>query len=93
MEEVSRSEQVKNVSDVEAALTKWISTVKMFESQFGETVGDKMKIVIMTSMPPPVILDFVYQNVTRDMLFEVGNRVSVNKESTIMDIGEIGWND
>ena len=27
------------------------------------------------------------------MLFEVGNRVSMNEESTIMDIGEVGWND
>ena len=60
----------------------------MLESQFGEKVGDKMKIAIMTSMLPPVIQDFAYQNVTRDMLFEnllekigvrVGNRVAMNE--------------
>ena len=42
----------------------------MLESQFGEKVGDKMKIAIMTSMLPPVIQDFACQNVTRDVLFE-----------------------
>ena len=65
MEQVSSPGQVKNVSRVEAALTKWISKVKMLESQFGENVGGKMKIAIMTSMLPLVIQDFVYQNVRR----------------------------
>ena len=67
----------------------------MLESQLGEKVSDKMKIAIMTSMLPPVIQDFVYQNVTRDMLFEnllekigvwVGNRVAMNEGVTPMDI-------
>ena len=102
MGKVSSPGQVKNVSEVEPALTKWISKVKMLESQFGEKVGDEMKISIMTSMLPLVIQDFVYQNVTRDMLFEnlleklgawVGHRVAMNEGVTPMDIGEVGWND
>ena len=88
MGEVSSPGQVKNVSEVEEKLTKWISKVKMLESQFGEKVGDKMKIAMMSSMLPPVIQDFVCQNVTRDMLFEnllekiglwVGNRVAMKR--------------
>ena len=102
MGEVSSPGQVKNVSEVEGALTKWISKVKMLEKQFGETVGDKMKIAIMTSMLPSVIQDFVYQNVNRDTLFEgllekigvwVNNRVAMNEGGTPMDVGEVDWND
>ena len=53
MGEVSSPGQVKNVSEVGAALTKWISKVKMLESPFGEKAGDEMKIAMMTSMPRP----------------------------------------
>ena len=99
MGEVSSPGQVQNVSEVEAALTRWISKVKMLESQFGEKVGDKMKIAIMTSMLPPVIQDFVYQNVTRDMLFDnllekigvwVRNRVAMNEGSRPWTSGRLG---
>ena len=74
----------------------------MLESQFGEKVGDKMKIAIMTSMLPLVLQDFVYQNVTRDLLLEnllekigvwVGDGVAMNEEVTPMDVGEVGWSD
>ena len=90
------------MSEVEAALTKWISEVKMLERQFGEKVCDKMKIAIMTSMLPPIIQDFVYQNVTRDMLFEnllekigvwVGKSCRHERRVTPMDAGEVGWSD
>ena len=102
MGEVSSPGQVENVSEVEAALTKWISKIQMLESQFGEMVGDKIKIATMTSMLPPVIQDFVCHNVTRDMLFEtllekigvwVGYRVAMNEVVTHMDVGEVGWSD
>ena len=64
MEEVSSPGQVKNVSEVETWLTKWISKIKILESQFGEKFGDKMKTAIMPSMLRLAIQDFVYQNVT-----------------------------
>ena len=83
MGEVSSPGQVKNVSEVEAALTKWISKIKMLESQFGEKVDDKMKIAIMTLMLPFVIQDFVYQNVTRDMLFENYSRRSACRSEIV----------
>ena len=80
------------MSEVEAALTKWISKVKMLESQFGEKVGDKMKIAIMTSMLPLVIQDFVYQNVTREDR-RVGRKSCRHEReghATPMDIGRLG---
>ena len=73
----------------------------MLEKQFGETIGNNMKIAIMASMLPPVIQDFVYQTVTSDMLFDtlldkvrawVSNRVAMDGGSTPMDIGEVEWN-
>ena len=70
MGEVSSPGQVNTVGEVEGALQKWVAKCKLLEKHFGETVGNNMKIAIMTSIVPPVIQDFVYQNVAGDTLFD-----------------------
>ena len=98
MGEVANPQHVKDVKDVEMALNRWEGKVKTLHKEFGEEVGETMRIAIMTSMLPTVIQDYIYTNITEKTAFAdilekvrswVSNRVAMTGGPTPMDIGEV----
>jgi hypothetical protein len=95
--EVCSPGQVKGAYEVEAAIAKWKTKVKTLEKEFGETIGENMKIAIITAMLPTNVQDYVFQTVSADTDFDsimakilvwVSNRVAM--EGVPMDVGEVG---
>ena len=63
MTDVTGPKQVKEIREVEAAITAWETRVRKLESEFGESLTSTMKIAIVTEMTPTSIQDYVYTNV------------------------------
>jgi hypothetical protein len=48
----------------------WLGKTKILEKQFGEKLGNKMKIAIVTSMMPMTIQDHSFQVVSESRHFD-----------------------
>jgi hypothetical protein len=97
MAEVVSPGPVKSAHEVEGAISRWRSKLRVLEREYEETVGEKMKIAIVTAMLPVHIQDYVFQTVDPKMDFEtlltkigawVSNRVAM-EGGVPMDVGEV----
>ena len=91
--------KMKDLVGIESGMAKWEEKVKMLENQFGEIIGEKMKVAIMTNMLPSSLQDYIYTHIdiktTYDELKEklramVANKVATNMGPAPMDIGNVG---
>ncbi len=96
---------VKEIKDVDGAITNWESKVKRLETECGQTLSETMQIAILTGMMPASIQDFVYMNVDENTKYRaivdrvrawVGNKVAMLSGPTPMEIGQVenyGWDE
>ena len=63
MTDVTGPKPVKEIREVEAAITLWETRVSKLQTEFGEKMSQTMKIAILTGMMPTAIQDYVYTNV------------------------------
>ena len=99
MADVAGPRPVKELQDVETALSTWEEKTRRLEAEFGERLSDGMRIAIATSMLPHVIQDYVYTNIDENSRYTlmaekvrswVGNKVAMMQGPTPMDVGEVG---
>ena len=102
MTEVASPTPVKDLKEVDQALTMWEQKVRVLDKDFGEKVSEPMKTAIVTSMLPSAIQDFIYTHIdgmtggyntlidrVRTM---VRNKVAMMSGGPVpMDIGEVAW--
>ena len=90
--------RAKNLADVETLVSKWEDRVKRLETQFGETISDKMRMAIFTNIMPVAIQDYIYTHADKETKYVqlrekvqamVNNKISVNAGPVPMDIGDI----
>jgi hypothetical protein len=104
--EVTGPKMIKELKDVDGAITNWESKVKRLETECGETLSDTMQIAILTGMMPAIIQDYVYTNVDENTKYKpiadrvrawVGNKVAMLSGPTPMEIGQVednwGWDE
>jgi len=100
MAEAINPPKVKELGDLETAINRWDDKVKRLQKQFGEEVGNKMKIAIFTNMLPSSIQDYVYTNVEDDTKYEtlrdkvtsmVSNKIAASTGPAPMDVGRVDW--
>jgi hypothetical protein len=98
MSEVTGPKKVKELKDVDDAITNWESKVAKMESECNQVIGETMRIAILTGMMPPIIQDFVYTNVDENTKYKamvdrvkswVGNKVAMLSGPTPMEIGQV----
>jgi hypothetical protein len=89
---------VKEIKDVDGAITNWESKVKRLATECGQTLSETMQIAILTGMMPASIQDFVYMNVDETTKYKaivdrvrvwVGNKVAMLSGPTPMEIGQV----
>lgn len=59
---VTHPPKVKELSSIDAALGRWETTQRQLKKEFDEEMTERMKIATITSMLPPVVQDYVLQN-------------------------------
>ena len=98
MAEVASPPAVKDMKDVDSALTKWEGKVRQLRKEFNEGLSDHMRIAIVTAMLPSQVQDFIYTNIDEDAKYElvvekvrsvVGNKVAMMMGPAPMDVGEV----
>ena len=98
MTDVTGPKQVKEIREVEAAITAWETRVRKLESEFGDSLTSTMKIAIVTGMMPTSIQDYVYTNVDgqTEYLAVVArikawaeNKAAMMSGPVPMDVGEV----
>lgn len=92
--------KVKELRDVETAVHKWEEKLKVLESQFGEEIGENMRIAIFTNMLPAAVQDHIYTTIVKGTKYDelrdkiqafIGNKLAVNMGPAPMDVGEVWW--
>ena len=58
--------KAKNLAEVETLVSRWEDRVKRLETQFQETISDKMRMAIFTNIMPVSIQDFIYTHADKD---------------------------
>jgi hypothetical protein len=89
---------VKSAHEVDGAVQRWKSKLRLMEKEFDEKLGERMNIAILTAMMPPHIQDHIFQTVNDSIDFDtmvgkisswVANRVAM-EGGVPMDVGEVG---
>ena len=100
MTDVTGPKQVKEIREVEAAITAWETRVRKLESEFGESLTSTMKIAIVTGMMPTSIQHYVYTNVDGQTEYPAvvariktwaENKAAMMNGPFPMEIGEVQW--
>ena len=100
MTDVTGPKPVKEIREVEAAITLWETRVTKLHAEFNETMSPTMKIAILTGMMPTAIQDYVYTNVDDNTQYQAvvdkirtwaGNKTAMMNGPVPMDIGEVSW--
>ena len=100
MTDVTGPRPVKEIREVEAAITLWETRVRKLETEFGEKLSPTMKIAIVTGMMPASIQDYVYTNVEESTKYTAvvdriktwaENKTAMMNGPVPMDIGEVQW--
>ena len=100
MTDVTGPKQVKEIREVEAAITAWETRVRKLESEFGESLTSTMKIAIATGMMPTSIQDYVYTNVDEQTQYPAvvariktwaENKAAMMNGPVPMEVGEVQW--
>ena len=100
MTDVAGPKQVKEIWEVEAAITAWETRVQKLESEFGESLTTTMKIAIFAGMMPTSIQDYVYTNVDGQTEYPAvaariktwaENKAAMMNGPVPMEIGEVQW--
>ena len=98
MTEVAGPRPVKDIREVDDAITNWEMKVKKLEAEFGEKLSSTMKVAVVTGMMPNSIQDYVYTNVDENTQYSavIGrirswaeNKVAMMSGPTPMDVGEV----
>ena len=91
--------KVKDLTEIEAGITKWEEKCKMLAGQFGEKISDRMAMAILTNMMPSSIQDYMYTHADMDPKYEelkekvramVSNKIANNMGPAPMDVGGVG---
>ena len=100
MMDVKGPKQVKEIREVETAITAWEMRVRKLESEFGESLTSTMKIAIVTGMMPTSIQDDVYTNVDWQTEYPAvvarikiwaENKAAMMNGPVPMEISEVQW--
>ena len=88
---------------MEVSVGKWEEKVSKLMSQFGEKLGDRIKIAIFTNMLPTTLQAHVYTDVqdgakyedVRNRIFALtSNKVAAAAGPSPMDVGQVhNWGD
>ena len=90
--------KAKNLAEVETLVSRWEDRVKRLETQFQETISDKMRMAIFTNIMPVSIQDFIYTHADKDAKYVhlrekvqamINNKISINTGPVPMDIGDV----
>ena len=101
MRDVTGPKQVKEIREVEAAITAWETRVRKLESEFGESLNSTMKIAIVTGMMPTSIQDYAHTNVDGQteypaVVARIRTWAAMMNGPVPMEVGEVqceGYND
>ena len=61
--------KVKELREVGSAVNRWEEKLKVLESQFGEEIGENMRIAIFTNMLPAAVQDHIYTTIEKGTIF------------------------
>ena len=90
--------RAKSLADVETLVSRWEDRVKRLETQFQETISDKMRMAIFTNIMPVAIQDYIYTHADKETKYVqlrekvqamIGNKISVSTGPVPMDIGDV----
>ena len=105
MTEAVNPNKVKDLAEVESAVARWEEKVDALAGQFGESISDRMKMAIFTSMLPTNVQDYVHAHADRDTKYPepkekvramIGNKMAASVGQTPMDVGLVDdeiWHD
>ena len=102
MLEVVSPNKIKEMQEIETAVAKWEEKTRALATQFNESLSDKMKMAIYTSMLPRAVQEYVYVNVDKDVTYTqlrdkvrgmVANRTAGETGPVPMDVGQVGDSD
>jgi hypothetical protein len=105
MSEVASPKQVKEMKDIDEAITTWENKVKRLESEYDEKLSQTMKVAVVTGMMPMAVQDFIYTNIDDGTKYDVmvarirswaANKLAMMDGPIPMDIGEVdmgGWSE
>ena len=98
MTEVAGPKPVKDIREVDDAITTWETKVKKLEMEFGEKLSSTMKVAVVTGMMPISMQDYIYTNVDEKTQYSAviakiwswaENKVAMMSGPTPMDVGEV----
>ena len=99
MLEVVNPFKIKELAEVETAVAKCEEKARALAAQFEESLSDRMKMAILTSMLPRAAQEYVYAHADKDITYldlkekiraMVANRISSDSGPVPMDVGQIG---
>ena len=102
MTDVIGPKEVKEIHEVEAAITAWETRVRKLGSEFGEKLSSTMKNAIVTGMMPVQIQDYVYTSVDEKSEYTTvaariktwaENKAAMMNGPVPMDVGEVQWDE
>jgi hypothetical protein len=94
--EVTNPAKIKDMSGIEAAITKWEDRLATLKTQFGEGFSEWTQIAIFTNMMPTNIQDYIYSIMDDTMKYVVikekvrgmvSNKLAIGMGPAPMDIG------
>jgi hypothetical protein len=95
--EVTNPAKIKDMSGIEAAITKWEDRLATLKTQFGESFSEWTQIAIFTNMMPTNIQDYIYSImdattmkyvvIKEKVRGMVSNKLAIGMGPAPMDIG------
>ena len=90
MTEVASPKAVKEIRDIDDAITTWENKVKRLEAEYNEKSSETLKVAVVTSMMPPVMQDFIYTNVDDSKVWSwASNKMAMMSGPAPVDVGEV----